>query len=165
MQISRENGMRRVVVEANVRGRDLGGFVSDAQASLAPLWKELPAGYFVELGGQFENQQRAMRQLAIVVPTVLLLILFLLYSALGSASNAIIVLLNLPVALVGGVVAAVAFRMSLSVSAAVALSSSSASPCRTVSCWSRSSLSCASAASRSARRSPRDAGCASSRCS
>jgi heavy metal efflux system protein len=120
MQISRENGMRRVVVEANVRGRDLGGFVSDAQASLEPLLKELPAGYFVELGGQFENQQRAMRQLAIVVPIVLLLILFLLYSALGSARNAIIVLLNLPFALVGGVVAAVAFRMSLSVSAAVA---------------------------------------------
>ena len=120
MQISRENGMRRVVVEANVRGRDLGGFVGDAQASLAPLWEELPAGYFVELGGQFENQQRAMRQLAIVVPIALLLILVLLYSALGSARNALIVLLNLPFALVGGVVAAVAFRMSLSVSAAVA---------------------------------------------
>ncbi len=120
MQISRENGMRRVVVEANVRGRDLGGFVGDAQASLAPLWQGLPTGYLAELGGQFENQQRAMRQLAIVVPIVLLLILFLLYSALGSARNAIIVLLNLPFALVGGVVAAVAFRMTLSVSAAVA---------------------------------------------
>ena len=120
MQISRENGMRRVVVEANVRGRDLGGFVRDAQTSLASLWKELPEGYFVELGGQFENQQRAMRQLAIVVPIVLLLILFLLYSALGSARNALVVLLNLPFALVGGVVAAVAFRMTLSVSAAVA---------------------------------------------
>jgi cobalt-zinc-cadmium resistance protein CzcA len=120
MQISRENGMRRVVVEANVRGRDLGGFVADVQSALAPLWKELPTGYFVELGGQFENQQRAMRQLAIVVPMALLLILLLLYSALGSARNAALVLLNLPFALVGGVVAAVAFRMTLSVSAAVA---------------------------------------------
>ncbi len=120
MQISRENGMRRVVVEANVRGRDLGGFVGEAQTSLASLWKQLPEGYFVELGGQFENQQRAMRQLAIVVPIVLLLILFLLYSALGSARNALVVLLNLPFALVGGVVAAVAFRITLSVSAAVA---------------------------------------------
>ena len=120
MQISRENGMRRVVVEANVRGRDLGGFVEEVQGRLAPFWKELPTGYFVELGGQFENQQRAMRQLAIVVPMVLLLILFLLYSALGSARNAALVLLNLPFALVGGVVAAVAFRMTLSVSAAVA---------------------------------------------
>ncbi len=120
MQISRENGMRRVVVEANVRGRDLGGFVHEVQTALSPLWKDLPAGYFVELGGQFENQQRAMHQLAIVVPMVLLLILVLLYSALGSARNAALVLLNLPFALVGGVVAGVAFRMTLSVSAAVA---------------------------------------------
>jgi cobalt-zinc-cadmium resistance protein CzcA len=120
MQISRESGMRRVVVEANVRGRDLGGFVGDARAALAPLLQELPSGYFVELGGQFENQRRALRQLAIVVPIVLLLILLLLYSALGSARDAVIVLLNLPFALVGGVVAAVAFGMTLSVSAAVA---------------------------------------------
>ncbi|MBI4917573.1 MAG: efflux RND transporter permease subunit [Acidobacteria bacterium] len=120
MQISRENGMRRVVVETNVRGRDLGGFVAEVQERLGPVWAELPAGTFVEYGGQFENQQRAMRQLAIVVPIVLLLILFLLFSALGSARNALIVLLNLPFALVGGVVAAVAFRMTLSVSAAVA---------------------------------------------
>jgi heavy metal efflux system protein len=120
MQIGREKGVRRVVVEANVRSRDLGGFVSEAQAALAPLWKSLPAGYFVEFGGQFENQQRAMRQLAVVVPVVLLLILFLLYSALGSARNALLVLLTLPFALVGGVLATLAFRMTLSVSAAVA---------------------------------------------
>ncbi|HMM33275.1 MAG TPA: efflux RND transporter permease subunit, partial [Thermoanaerobaculia bacterium] len=120
MQISRENGKRRVVVEANVRGRDLGGFVAEVRGALAPVLKDLPTGYFVELGGQFENQRRAMRQLAIVVPMVLLLILFLLYSALGSARDASLVLLNLPFALVGGVVAAVAFRMTLSVSAAVA---------------------------------------------
>lgn len=120
MQISRENGTRRVVVEANVRGRDLGGFAADVQRAVTPLWSELPPGYFVEYGGQFENQQRALRQLAVVVPIVLLLIVFLLYSALGSARNAAIVLLNLPFALVGGIVAAVAFRMTLSVSAAVA---------------------------------------------
>jgi cobalt-zinc-cadmium resistance protein CzcA len=120
MQVSREKGMRRVVVETNVRGRDLGGFVAEARERLAPLFKSLPAGYFVEYGGQFENQQRAMRQLAVVVPVVLLLILLLLYSALGGARNALLVLLNLPFALVGGVVAAVLFRMPLSVSAAVA---------------------------------------------
>jgi len=120
MQISRENGMRRVVVEANVRGRDLGGFVGEVGAALAPLLQELPPGYYFELGGQFENQRRAMRQLAIVVPIVLLLILFLLYSALGSARDAVLVLANLPFALVGGVVAAVTFKMTLSVSAAVA---------------------------------------------
>ena len=119
-QISRENGMRRVVVEANVRGRDLGGFVEDVQAKIAPLANELPSGYFVEYGGQFENQQRAMRQLAIVVPIALLLIMVLLYMALGSVSSSLLVLLNLPFALVGGVIAVVAFRMPLSVSAAVA---------------------------------------------
>jgi cobalt-zinc-cadmium resistance protein CzcA len=119
-QVSRENGMRRVVVEANVRGRDLGGFVEDARERLAPIVRELPTGYFLELGGQFENQQRAMRQLAVVVPIALLLVLLLLYLALGTIGDALLVLLNLPFALVGGVVAVVAFRMPISVSAAVA---------------------------------------------
>ena len=119
-QVSRENGMRRVVVEANVRGRDLGGFAQALQDRLAPLVRELPPGYFVEYGGQFENQQRAMRQLAIVVPIALMLVVILLYTALKSARDSFIVLLNLPFALVGGVLAAVLFRMPLSVSAAVA---------------------------------------------
>lgn len=119
-QVSRENGMRRVVVEANVRGRDLGGFVAEVQAGLGQLQKDLPPGYFIEIGGQFENQQRAMRQLEIVVPIALLLILGLLTLALGSVVKSLLVLLNLPFALVGGVVAVVLFRMPLSVSAAVA---------------------------------------------
>ena len=119
-QISRENGMRRVVAEVNIRGRDLGGFVSEVQGKLAPLVKGLPSGYYVEYGGQFENQQRAMRQLAIVVPMALLLIMVLLYMALGSVWHALLVLLNLPFALIGGVIAVVAFKMPLSVSAAVA---------------------------------------------
>jgi cobalt-zinc-cadmium resistance protein CzcA len=119
-QVSRENGMRRVVAEANIRGRDLGGFVTEAQARLAPLVKELPSGYYLEYGGQFENQQRALGQLAIVVPIALLLIMALLYLALGSIWSALLVLLNLPFALVGGVVAVVAFQMPISVSAAVA---------------------------------------------
>ncbi len=112
--------MRRVVVEANVRGRDLGGFVSQVQESMKEIEASLPSGYFVRYGGQFENQQRAMRQLAIVVPIVLVLIALLLYSALGSVRNSALVILNLPFALVGGLIAAVAFRMHLSVSAAVA---------------------------------------------
>lgn len=112
--------MRRVVVEANVRGRDLGSFVTDVQNELRGIERGLPSGYFLRYGGQFENQQRAMRQLAIVVPIVLLLIAILLHSALGSIRNSALVILNLPFALVGGVVAAVAFRMHLSVSAAVA---------------------------------------------
>ncbi|HET7753600.1 MAG TPA: CusA/CzcA family heavy metal efflux RND transporter [Anaeromyxobacteraceae bacterium] len=119
-QVSRENGMRRVVVEANVRGRDLGGFVDDVRARVAGIEKELPPGYWVELGGQFENQERAMTRLAIVVPIALLLILLLLYLALGSAGDAALVLLNLPFALVGGIAAVVAFGLPLSVSAAVA---------------------------------------------
>ncbi len=119
-QVSRENSIRRVVVEANVRGRDLGGFVHDVQTGLAPLIRELPPDYFVEYGGQYENQQRAMRQLSFVVPMALLLILVLLYMALGSISSSLLVLLNLPFALIGGIVAVVAFRMPLSVSAAVA---------------------------------------------
>jgi len=119
-QVSRENGIRRVVVEANVRGRDLGGYVRDVQARLAPLVKALPSGYFVEYGGQFENQQRAMRQLSLVLPVALLLILLFLYLALDSVVNSLLVLLNLPFALIGGVIAVVAFKMPLSVSAAVA---------------------------------------------
>lgn len=119
-QVTRENGMRRVVVEANVRGRDLGGFVDDVRAAVDPLARELPSGYRLEYGGQFENQQRAMRQLAIVVPIALLLIMILLHLALGSFRHSFLVLLNLPFALVGGVVAVVVFGMPLSVSAAVA---------------------------------------------
>lgn len=119
-QISRENGMRRVVVETNIRGRDLGGFVREVQAKLAGLSKQLPPGYFIEYGGQFENQERAMRQFAIVVPIALLMILLLLFMALGSLRYSLLVLLDLPFALVGGVVSVVLFKMPLSVSAAVA---------------------------------------------
>ena len=119
-QISRENGMRRVVVETNVRGRDLGGFVKDIRQKLAPLASELPPGYFIEYGGQFENQQRAMRQLSIVVPIALILIFILLFAALGSVRHSLLVLANLPFALVGGVLAVAAFGIHLSVSAAVA---------------------------------------------
>jgi cobalt-zinc-cadmium resistance protein CzcA len=84
------------------------------------LVKELPPGYFVEYGGQFENQQRAMNQLAIVVPLALMLVTVLLCLALGSMWNVLLVVLNLPFALVGGVIAVVAFGMPVSVSAAVA---------------------------------------------
>jgi cobalt-zinc-cadmium resistance protein CzcA len=119
-QVSRENGMRRVVVEANVRGRDLGGFVEDVRAAIQGIEGELPPGYYLRLGGQFENQERAMKRLAFVVPVALALVFLLLYFALGSVPYAGLVLLNLPFALVGGVVAVVAFGMPLSVSAAVA---------------------------------------------
>jgi cobalt-zinc-cadmium resistance protein CzcA len=119
-QIGRERGMRRVAAEVNIRGRDLGGFVGEVKRKLSAIEKELPAGYFLEYGGQFENQQRAMRRLAIVVPIALVLILILLYLALGNLRDSLLVVLNLPFALVGGVIAVWLFGMNLSVSAAVA---------------------------------------------
>lgn len=119
-QVSRENGMRRVVVEANVRGRDLGGFVKETQERLKPVLEGRPSGTWVEYGGQFENQQRAMKQLSIVVPVALGLIVGFLYLALRTMRDALLVLINLPFALVGGVLAVVLFGMPLSVSAAIA---------------------------------------------
>ncbi len=119
-QVSRENGIRRVVVEVNIRGRDLGGFVEEAKQKIAAVEKDLPTGYFISLGGQFENQQRAMQRLTLVIPIALLLIVLLLFLAIGTIRHSLLVLLNLPFALVGGIVAAVAFGMDLSVSAAVA---------------------------------------------
>jgi len=119
-QVGREKGMRRVAAEVNIRGRDLGGFVADAKVNLASLEKELPPGYFLEYGGQFENQQRAMRRLAIVVPVALLLIMLLLYLALGSFRDSMLVILVLPFALVGGILNVWFFGLNLSVSAAVA---------------------------------------------
>ncbi|WP_374344946.1 efflux RND transporter permease subunit [Phenylobacterium sp.] len=117
-QISRENGKRRIVVQANVRGRDLGGFVTDAQAAVA---KEvtLPAGAWTDWGGQFENLQRAEARLGIVVPAVFALIVVLLYFALGSASQAALVFACVPLALVGGALALLLRGMPFSVSAAV----------------------------------------------
>ncbi|OGQ94957.1 MAG: metal transporter [Deltaproteobacteria bacterium RIFOXYD12_FULL_57_12] len=119
-QISREKGMRRVAAEVNIRGRDLGGFVAEARTRLAGLEASLPPGYFLEYGGQFENQQRAMQRLSIVVPLALTLIFILLYMALGSFRDSLLVILNLPFALGGGVLAIAAIGMPLSVSAAVA---------------------------------------------
>jgi cobalt-zinc-cadmium resistance protein CzcA len=118
-QISREKAMRRVATEVNIRGRDLGSFVAEAQKKLAQIEAELTPGYFLEYGGQFENQQRAMKRLAIVVPIALLLIVLLLYLALGSLRDSFLVILNLPFALVGGIIAIWIWGMPLSVSAAV----------------------------------------------
>lgn len=118
-QISRENNMRRVVVECNIRGRDMGGFVADVKKELAEEVENLPAGYFLDYGGQFENQQRAMRRLSVVVPVSIALIFIMLFSAFGSVRRALLVLVNLPFALVGGVLAIILLRINLSVSAAI----------------------------------------------
>jgi cobalt-zinc-cadmium resistance protein CzcA len=118
-QISRENNMRRVVVEANIRGRDLGGFVEEAQQKLAGITQSLPSGYWIAYGGTFENQQRAMRRLAVVVPISVLLIFFMLTSALGSIKTAGLVLANLPFALVGGVLSMILLGITLNVPSTV----------------------------------------------
>jgi cobalt-zinc-cadmium resistance protein CzcA len=117
-QISRENGKRRVVVQANVRGRDISGVVADAQAAIAQQVR-LPAGAYLEWGGQFENLASARDRLSLVVPACFALILLLLYGALGSVRDAAIVFTGVPLALVGGVLALVLRGLPFSISAAV----------------------------------------------
>jgi heavy metal efflux system protein len=103
-QISRENGKRRVVVSANVRGRDIASVVNDARAKVDAK-VQIPAGYWIEWGGQFENLAAARARLMIVVPVCFFMIFLLLYSALGSAKDALLVFTAVPLALVGGVLA------------------------------------------------------------
>jgi cobalt-zinc-cadmium resistance protein CzcA len=117
-QISRENGKRRVVVTANVRGRDIGSLVAEVQEKVAQKVR-LPAGYWITWGGQFENLAAARLRLIIVVPGCFFLIFLLLYSALGSPRDALLVFSAVPLALTGGVVALWLRGMPFSVSAAV----------------------------------------------
>ncbi len=118
VQISRENGQRRIGVEFNVTGRDIGSFVAEAQRKIQSQ-VVLPAGYSLSWGGQFENQQAAMHRLLIIAPLTGLLILFLLYVTFHSARLAALVFLNLPFALLGGIVALWTFGLYLSVPASV----------------------------------------------
>jgi cobalt-zinc-cadmium resistance protein CzcA len=117
-QISREEGKRRVVVELNVVGRDIGGFVQEAQQRLEEA-VELPTGYFTTWGGQFEQQQRAMARLRVMVPLALVLIFILLFLNFGSVRPVLLILANIPLALVGGVFALKLSGLYLSVSASV----------------------------------------------
>jgi len=118
VKIDRENSSRMAVVRANVRDRDLVGFVDEAKAAVAQQ-VALPQGYYLKWGGQFENQQRAAARLAVVVPVVLGLILLLLFTTLGSLRQALLVFANIPFALVGGVVALALSGEYLSVPASV----------------------------------------------
>ncbi len=117
-EISRDNGKRRIFVEANVRGRDIGSFVDEAQNAIARDVK-LPPGYYLEWGGQFRNLQEAVRRLEIVVPVCLVLIFAALYMALGNAVLALTVFSAVPLALAGGVFAISLRGIPFSVSAAV----------------------------------------------
>ncbi len=116
--VKRENAARFTVVQSNVAGRDLVNFVADAQAAVAGQVK-LPPGYSITWGGQFENQQRAAQRLMLVVPVALLLIGFLLYVTFGDIRQAVLVMMNVPLALIGGIFALAASGEYLSVPASV----------------------------------------------
>jgi len=116
--ITRENGRRYVGIRMNVRERDMGSFVQEARARVAS-GQALPAGYEITWGGEFENQERAMARLQLVIPLSLLLTFLLLFSAFGSVWDCALIMLNVPLALIGGVLGLAAARMPLSVSAAV----------------------------------------------
>jgi cobalt-zinc-cadmium resistance protein CzcA len=117
-QITRENNQRFITVQCNVRDRDIGSFVKDAQAAIDAKIK-LPSGYFVKWGGQFELQQEANKRLMLVVPVTLLIVCLLLYAAFSSMKNSFLILLNIPLALVGGVVGLFITGQNLSVPASV----------------------------------------------
>jgi cobalt-zinc-cadmium resistance protein CzcA len=117
-QVSRENGKRRIVVQANVRGRDLGSFVTEAEQRLEAELK-LPAGYWLDWGGQFENLVKAKARLQLVVPVCFFLIFMLLFSAFNSVKQALLIFTGVPFALIGGVLALWLRGMPFSITAAV----------------------------------------------
>jgi len=117
-QISRENGKRRVVVQANVRGRDIGSFVEDAQDKIDAQVK-LPAGTWIVWGGQFENLQAAQARLLIVIPACFFLIFLMLFTGLGSVREALLVFSGVPLAISGGIFTLYFSGMPFSISAAV----------------------------------------------
>ncbi len=118
VQISRQDGQRRIGIELNVKDRDIGSFVSEAKEKIKKKIN-LPAGYYTTWGGQFENQQRAMAKLMIILPVSILIILTLLFFTFKSIKLAMLVILNLPFALIGGVFALYISGLYLSVPASV----------------------------------------------
>lgn len=117
-QVSRKNVQRRIVVESNVRGRDLASFVAEAQSKVKQAVR-LPDGYYIEWGGQFEALQEARQRLAVVVPLTLLVILLILYMAFGALRPALLIFLNVPLAATGGIFALALRGLPFSISAAV----------------------------------------------
>ena len=117
-QISRENGKRRIVVTANVRGKDLGSFVNEVKAKISSE-VEIPAGYWLEYGGTFEQLESASKRLSIVLPLTLALIFALLFMAFSSVKDAAIIFTGIPLALTGGVISLWLRDMPLSISAGV----------------------------------------------
>lgn len=116
-QVSREDGKRRIVVSANVRGRDIGSFVEQAQGDLDTI--QMPSGYWTRWGGTFENMQSAQKRLQIVVPVALLLVFTLLFAMFGNARDGLVVFTGIPFALTGGILALWLRDIPLSISAAI----------------------------------------------
>ena len=117
-QISRENGKRRIVVTANVRGRDIGSFVEEAERMINKN-VQVPAGYWIDWGGQFEQMISATKRLTIVVPVALLLIFILLFMSFGTVKDALLVFTGVPLALTGGITALWLRGIPLSISAGI----------------------------------------------
>jgi cobalt-zinc-cadmium resistance protein CzcA len=118
LQINRENNQRRWIIQANVRGRDMGSVIEEMRERIGHN-VDLPGGYYLHYGGQFENQQRAMRRLSLIVPLALVLILVMLYLAFGSIKSALLILLSVPLSLIGGVFGLYITGEYLSVPAAI----------------------------------------------
>jgi cobalt-zinc-cadmium resistance protein CzcA len=118
VQITREAGKRLAVVQVNVEGRDVVSLVEDVRAAIEREVK-LPPGYYIDYGGQFENQQRAAARLGLVVPISIMLIFFMLFSTFRSVRQAGLIILNIPFAMIGGVVSLFAAGLYLSVPASV----------------------------------------------
>jgi cobalt-zinc-cadmium resistance protein CzcA len=116
--VNREDSQRRIVVQCNVRGRDMGSFVAEAEQRIQEA-VDLPTGYYIDWGGQFENQQRAMQRLTLVLPVVLLVIFMLLFFTFQSAKQSLLVLFIVPFATVGGIGALWLRGMNLNVSASI----------------------------------------------
>jgi cobalt-zinc-cadmium resistance protein CzcA len=117
MNISRENSTRLSAISVFIKGRDMGSVVADMQEKIAKI--PLPHGWFVTWSGEFENQQRAMKRLAIIVPISTFLIFVLLFDAFKSVASALLILVNVPLGLIGGIVALLVTGIPLSVSAAI----------------------------------------------
>jgi cobalt-zinc-cadmium resistance protein CzcA len=118
MNISRESGTRLAAIAVFIRGRDMGGVVNEAREKVARM-VPMPPGYSVTFGGEFENQERAMKRLALIVPVSVFLIFLLLFHAFGSVRNAAIIIANIPLAAIGGIVALYVTGIHVSVSAAI----------------------------------------------
>ena len=117
-KIRHENGLRYALVQLNIEGRDLGGFIKELRENINKQI-DLPEGYFIQFAGQFENQERAMKKLSIVIPIAILLIFLLLYINYNSILDALVIMLNVPFATIGGIIALYLSGFNLSVPAAI----------------------------------------------